>query len=113
MIAIPSPPSARPSSRRPVAGGVEPGAVVRDLDDEPVGQELVHDLDDAVAVVVAVAHGVRARLGHGELQVAERLLARAAQAGEPAQRKADESDVFGLRRNRQSDSRTSSSSAAG
>ena len=34
---------------RPVSGGVEPRAVVRNLDDDPVGLELVHDLDDAFA----------------------------------------------------------------
>src|SRR5512133_3134266 len=39
----------------PVAGGLEAGTVVRHLDDEPVGQELVHDLDRSLAISVAVS----------------------------------------------------------
>ena len=74
MIAIPSPPSARFSSvgRSPDASKPGPSS---HLDDEPVGLELVQDLHRALAVLVAVAHGVRAGLGHGELEVAERLFA--------------------------------------
>src|SRR5262245_6848765 len=53
----------------------EPFSVIRDLDDEPVGMELVHDLHGALApVAISVPHGVRAGLGHGELEIAQRLL---------------------------------------
>src|SRR5262245_34337809 len=88
-----------------VAGSVEPGTVVGDLDDEPVVEERVDDLDRALTVVVTVSHGVRAGLRHRELHVAERLLAQPAQPGEPAQRQPHERDVFGLRRNRQPNGR--------
>src|SRR5437667_622328 len=57
--------------------GVEAGTFVGDLDDEPVGLQLVQDLDDAFATLaVSVPHGVRAGFGHGELQVTEGFLAK-------------------------------------
>src|SRR5207302_6893686 len=84
--------------------GIEPLAVVEDLDRKPVGKELVADVDmAAAAAAVRVANRVRARLRERELQIRESLLverpqAREAREGEPAER-----DVLRFRRNAQAD----------
>ena len=85
--------------------GLEALALVDDHDDEPVGVELVGDLDRALAARVGVPDRVRAGLGQRELQVAEHLLAErlGAQACDPGQGEAAERDVLGLRRNREPD----------
>ena len=74
MIAMPSP----PSSSSPVCHleqlGIEPLAVVRDLDRKAVDSQLVADLDGAVPpTVVGVADRVRARLRQCELHVRDHL----------------------------------------
>jgi hypothetical protein len=56
-----------------IGRGVEALAFVGHLDDELVRMELVEDLDVPVSARVGMAHGVRAGLGQGELQVAEHL----------------------------------------
>src|SRR5215218_7796849 len=70
---------------RTVAGSVESGAVVCNLDDKPVGLQLVQDLDRPLAVLIAVPDRVRAGLRHGELQVAEGLLAEGTESRQAAQ----------------------------
>ena len=81
MIAIPSPPSLSSSSRvvAPLRE-LEAGAVVGDLDDQAVVEQLEGDVDVAVAVAVGVADGVRAGLGERELQVGERVVGERADA---------------------------------
>ena len=106
MIASPRPPtdnSSTPSGCVTCSPALEPAALVDDLDHQLVRVQLVRDRDRAAAGAVRVAHGVRARLGQGELDVAEHLRrellraqAREAGEGEPPQR-----DVLGLRRDRQ------------
>src|SRR5207247_6069839 len=60
------------------------------------------DLDVALeAVLVGMAHRVRAGLGQRELQVVERLVRDRAHAGDGRQSEPPERDVLGLRRNRQ------------
>src|SRR4029453_2641660 len=79
-------------------------AVVGHLDDEPVGMKLVDDLDRSfAAAAVCVPDGCRACLGHRELEIAERLVREAPEVRKPAEREADQHDVFGLGRNRQPD----------
>ena len=53
--------------------GVEPVAVVGDLDDELVRMQLVEQLDRPVAAFVRVPDGVGARLGERELEIGERF----------------------------------------
>ena len=75
-----------------------------DLDDETVGMELIDDVDRAFASVsIRMANGVRACLGHGQLQIAENLLGERTEVRKAAQGEADQRDVLGLRRNRQLD----------
>ena len=108
MIAIPRPPSESSSAAardaRP-CGGSNPSPESDDLDDEPVGVQLVHDLDEPGAVAVGMPDGVRARLGQRELQVAEHLRRErlGAQPRDPGQGEPPEGDVLGLGRDRQAD----------
>ena len=92
MIAIPSPPSDSSSARRPRASRrrLEALALVGDLDHEPVGVELVEDLDDA-------ARRPRTRGGPSSMQASVSASFRSAsissraarpQAREPGQGKA-------------------------
>ncbi len=103
MIAIPSPPSASSSSAPSPAGlrRIEALAVVHDLDHEPIGVELVADVDRAFTVGVGVANGVGAGLGQRELEIGERLVAERAESGDPGQGESAKGDVFRLRRNPQ------------
>ena len=105
MIAIPRPPSVSSLRRRRARRciGLEAGAVVGDLDDQPVVAELEADLDVPVAVAVGVADRVRARLGERELQVGERLVRERPDAREPGEGEPRERDVLRLRRDRQPD----------
>src|SRR4051812_39482502 len=84
--------------------GVEPLAVVDDLDHDPVRGELVGDVDVAVAArAVRVPDGVGHGFGERELQVGHRVVADLAHLCEPGQREPAEGDVLGLRRNAQPD----------
>src|ERR671910_903085 len=85
-------------------GDREPRAVVAHLDDEPVGMELVDDLDRALApVTVGVPDRVGARLGNGEFETAQCLVRNPPRLGEPAQREPYQGDVFRLGGDRQAD----------
>src|SRR5437868_12776281 len=81
---------------------LEAGTLVAYLDHEPVGLQLIDDLDVALAaVLVGVAHRVRAGLGQRELQVVERLVRDRAHTGDGRQGQPPERDVLGLRRDGQ------------
>src|SRR5206468_3216104 len=87
--------------------GIEPFAVVDDLDREHAGPADVGDLDvpGALGGGIRVAYGVRDGLGERELQVCHRLLADGAGRPEPAQGEPAERHVLGPGRNAEEDSR--------
>ena len=79
---------------------VEAVAVVDHLDDDPVGAQLVADVDlPLTRRAVRVPHRVGHRLGERELQVGHRVVADLPELAEPRQGEPAQRDVFGLRRN--------------
>src|SRR5207244_7846407 len=74
-----------PGLRRPMLEAV---AVVRDLDREPVGLQLVEDLDVSPVLGIGVTDGVRARLRERELQVGKGFVGELANVREAGQREA-------------------------
>ena len=103
MISIPRPPSSRSSSAPGCVGvRVEAAAGVADLDREPVGQQLVDDVDAAGTVLaVRVLDRVRTGLGQRELQIVQGLVRDRPHSGDRGQGQTTERDVLGLRRDGQ------------
>ena len=75
---------------------IEALALVGDFDDEPVGEQLVRDLDDThVLVAVRVPDRVGRGLGQRQLEVREQLVGQLAEPPDARERKPAERDVLG------------------
>ena len=71
--------------------------IVHDLHHEPIRLQLIGDLHGSLlSAAIAVADGVRACLGHRELEVPERLVVERMQMRKTAQGEPHESDVLRL-----------------